>query len=951
MVIFNNIAAMSALNETNKNLNKATKAARQLSTGEKINSAKDGASEYAISDKMKIRLRALNQDDQNVQKGESLLNVASGAIQSQINLLRTVKERVLNANNDTNTDADRAIIQKEISQCYDEMEDIAVDTEFNRKKILLGNAVTHEISSWVVKDEAVLVEDSSLDLIPDNFDSLDGQKGPFDTFGKAGDTVPYDGYNLKNISPMSLPGADVRQADNKLHDGTPNKANSIDIDLSSYSSVGTSLNNVSFKVNTPSYDRTFVLTTDTSKNYRNGASKINISGCTTAAQVADKIKAALSGDSYVGRTYNVELNGAKLTLTTKATGTGTNYTGSYDANGVSMAGGTVSSGGGTSGTNRTPAPPTGLTLGSFSGGANAVTETTYTEVKNPDDTVTKVPHTVTKVPAKQATATINGISGVTTGSGITVSASGYGRTYLVFKDGSSKPAYDSANGYWTVGKNYSGSESLNGITYNFSSGKLTLTANAAGTGGNSYSITDGVSGSTATTIPVTTVTYQATTALPGSAIKNKQEGANGDTAHWDIDLSAYDVSDKIMAEAFIKEYVGKALSHSNYSGNYEFVDTGTTNAMDSIYKVNNATVIDLNDVRTAVKNGDTIAAAFSNLVKSKIGFSSLIMDTTDTTKVVGVQFNASVPGIDGNKQTISLKEGDLRAYTLDFNSVANAATLDKKGFRFYCATDSSQWVNVAFYNGLNDLDDKPPSGTASQDIDTLVIDVSGINNAKQLVELLDDKLGDYLDNQYKHFFKLASDPDNGKITIYDSRRYTLLNRSDYPNKQEKGAKIADGVLDNVVKDYRYLYANRLIIHHTDESSNNITIDIPQTTMDQIFGYSKKNYDVDHFNILTKDMREKLLGVPPDKGILDNGIEYLTDAQTLIGAQINHLRFADQNIITQNEAVTSAESVIRDTDMAASMMEYTKHNILSQASQSMLAQANQNASNAINLLQG
>ena len=90
---------------------------------------------------------------------------------------------------------------------------------------------------------------------------------------------------------MSLPGADVRQADNKLHDGTPNKANSIDIDLSSYSSVGTSLNNVSFKVNTPSYDRTFVLTTDTSKNYRNGASKINISGCTTAAQVADKIKA------------------------------------------------------------------------------------------------------------------------------------------------------------------------------------------------------------------------------------------------------------------------------------------------------------------------------------------------------------------------------------------------------------------------------------------------------------------------------------------------------------------------------------------------------------------------------------------------------------------------------------------------------------------------------------
>ena len=61
-------------------------------------------------------------------------------------------------------------------------------------------------------------------------------------------------------------------------------------------------------------------------------------------------------------------------------------------------------------------------------------------------------------------------------------------------------------------------------------------------------------------------------------------------------------------------------------------------------------------------------------------------------------------------------------------------------------------------------------------------------------------------------------------------------------------------------------------------------------------------------------------------------------------------FADENIVTQSENLSAAVSVVQDADMAKTMMEYAKYNILQQASQSMLAQANQNPNGVLSLLQ-
>jgi flagellin len=71
----------------------------------------------------------------------------------------------------------------------------------------------------------------------------------------------------------------------------------------------------------------------------------------------------------------------------------------------------------------------------------------------------------------------------------------------------------------------------------------------------------------------------------------------------------------------------------------------------------------------------------------------------------------------------------------------------------------------------------------------------------------------------------------------------------------------------------------------------------------------------------------------------------------IGAQTNHLEFAHANIKTQEESSMSSESTIRDADMAKEMTGFTKSNILAQSAQAMLAQANQNSSGVLSLLQG
>ena len=125
----------------------------KVSSGMKINSAADDASGYAISERMRVQIRGLDQANQNTQNGTSMMKVAEGAVSSTVDILKTLKEKVINAANDTNTDADRATIQKELDQSIDQINDNAnvtyngkylVDGSHNSKVTATTTALTNE---------------------------------------------------------------------------------------------------------------------------------------------------------------------------------------------------------------------------------------------------------------------------------------------------------------------------------------------------------------------------------------------------------------------------------------------------------------------------------------------------------------------------------------------------------------------------------------------------------------------------------------------------------------------------------------------------------------------------------------------------------------------------------------------------------------------------------------
>jgi flagellin len=85
------------------------------------------------------------------------------------------------------------------------------------------------------------------------------------------------------------------------------------------------------------------------------------------------------------------------------------------------------------------------------------------------------------------------------------------------------------------------------------------------------------------------------------------------------------------------------------------------------------------------------------------------------------------------------------------------------------------------------------------------------------------------------------------------------------------------------------------------------------------------------------------------GVLDDAISAVSAQRSQLGAYQNRLEHTINNLGTSSENLTAAESRIRDVDMAKEMMEFTKNNILSQAAQSMLAQANQQPQGVLQLL--
>lgn len=136
MIINNNLGAMNAHRQMGANQNNMGDSMEKLSSGLRINRAGDDAAGLAISEKMRGQIRGLEQANRNAQDGVSMIQTAEGALNETHSILQRTRELAVQSANDTNTDADRAEIQKEFDELVDEIDRIAGNTEFNTKNLL-----------------------------------------------------------------------------------------------------------------------------------------------------------------------------------------------------------------------------------------------------------------------------------------------------------------------------------------------------------------------------------------------------------------------------------------------------------------------------------------------------------------------------------------------------------------------------------------------------------------------------------------------------------------------------------------------------------------------------------------------------------------------------------------------------------------------------------------------
>lgn len=140
MVINHNIPALQTYNIVNGTSNSLQKSIAKLSSGLRINSAADDAAGLAISEKMRSQIGGLDKAVANTQDGISLIQTAEGALQETHSILQRMRELSVQAANDTLTQQDRSYIQVEIDQLNDEITRIGDTTQFNKKKLLNGEA-------------------------------------------------------------------------------------------------------------------------------------------------------------------------------------------------------------------------------------------------------------------------------------------------------------------------------------------------------------------------------------------------------------------------------------------------------------------------------------------------------------------------------------------------------------------------------------------------------------------------------------------------------------------------------------------------------------------------------------------------------------------------------------------------------------------------------------------
>jgi len=161
LYINTNQSALNAQRQLSSSTSSLGRSFERLSSGLRINSAKDDAAGLSITNRFTAQIRGLNQAVRNSNDGISMAQTAEGALNETTNILQRMRELAVQSANDTNNDSDRASIQAEVKQLKDELDRIAGTTNFNGNKLLDGSFLARNIQVGANVGETLSVSVSS----------------------------------------------------------------------------------------------------------------------------------------------------------------------------------------------------------------------------------------------------------------------------------------------------------------------------------------------------------------------------------------------------------------------------------------------------------------------------------------------------------------------------------------------------------------------------------------------------------------------------------------------------------------------------------------------------------------------------------------------------------------------------------------------------------------------
>ncbi len=169
-MINSNIMSLNAQNNLNRSGAALSTTLERLSSGLRINSAKDDAAGLAISDRMTSQIRGLNQAVRNANDGISLSQTAESALKETTNILQRMRELAIQSANSTNSASDRAALNSEVNQLKQELDRVATTTEFNGLKLLDGTftSQTFQVGANANQTIAISVAGTGTDKLANN---------------------------------------------------------------------------------------------------------------------------------------------------------------------------------------------------------------------------------------------------------------------------------------------------------------------------------------------------------------------------------------------------------------------------------------------------------------------------------------------------------------------------------------------------------------------------------------------------------------------------------------------------------------------------------------------------------------------------------------------------------------------------------------------------------------